>query len=348
MNATRWNWTVPTLLALGCLTLAGCPSGTSQQPPPSVWDFGDPVAKPKPPESPSEPAGSALLNIFRPGAISGGTKEGNYTILLFICRGPGSHIQQAKYFREATEKHAGWEHMYIVHKTSHSLLYWGKYEKIDDARPNLKKAKSYTTAANIRPYTKAIIVPIPGQEDPGPPEWDLANAPLKYRYTVLIAEFHDVPQADYVGRKKFAADYCQRLRKSNVQAYYKHDPVSSIVTVGLFDQSSVAQVQREGKVQYDVRDPKIERIFADFPNLAVNGLEKRIHGVDPKTGTAKYLPAPTYLMPIPRQEATHDNVPKPAAADRSGYDQPGQAPRNRSDPGAPGGAGDGAGGAGGR
>jgi hypothetical protein len=302
--------------------LAGCGQGGSQSPKPRPWwDQDDPAPASKAaPTHRAEESSNPLAALFGPPASSGGASDGNYTVLLSVCRGPGSHINQAKYYKTATEQHAGWKYLFIVHKESHSLLCWGKYEKVADARENLEKAKVYRTPANLPVYAKAIIVPLPGKEDPGPREWDLAGSPEKFVYTVLVAEFHDVPEANYVGRKKFAVDYCRHLRDEGVEAYYKHDPQASIVTIGLFEPAAVTVVKQGEKFQRVPRDARISAIFKRFRDLAVNGRQKLIATVNPKTGKTQKMPAPTYLMLIPREQI--GSTPWGAAAQRSPAPQP--------------------------
>lgn len=296
------------LLPLVGWAVPGCPeSGGDRSAGGSFWEGletgPDGTVRPAAPEeTPAEKPAWSLASLFTSGA-SGDAKEGNYTVLLSACTSPTGHVQQAKRYKQATERHAGWKNLFIVHKTDHSLLYWGRYKRLDDARPNLKKAKAYRTPTKLRVYAKAIIVPMPGKEDPGPAEWRLDNAPRKWVYTVLRATFYDVPEADYIGRRKFALDYCRQLRKEGIEAYYKHDVAQSIVTIGLFDASAVEFVRKGKRIQRIVRNGRVKAIFRRFPNLAVNGREKLITTIDVKTGKKRKTPAPTYLTEVPRSDA---------------------------------------------
>lgn len=291
----------------------------------------------------ANPQAGGILDIFKGKDTSGGAEDGTYTILLAVCNSPTGHADQAKYYKQATEKHAGWKNLFIVHKEDHSALYWGKYKSLEDAHPNLKKAKDYVTPANIKVFAKAIVVPLPGQENVGPPEWRLDTTPDKYVYTVMLAEFYDVPEADYLGRRKFALEYCQQLREKGFAAYYKHDPASSIVTVGLFEASAVMLIKKGDKTQRDVRDPRIQALFTQFPQLAVNGRQKLLRTVNAKTKQMQQLPAPTYLMVIPREDkADHATPPAPAtqpATTRPGNEEPRKASGNPRSAGQPAGTG---------
>jgi hypothetical protein len=299
-------------------------------------------------------SGDFLGGLFGPKHdTSGGAKEGNFTILLFICRGAGmSHIEEAKLYKANTEKFAGWEHLFIVHKEDHSLLFWGRYASIKDAQPNLKKAKEYLAPAKIKVYTKAIVVPLPGKEDVGPPEWNLDNTDPNYAYTVLVAEFHDVPEQDYVGRRDFAVQYCKQLRGEGRVAFYRHTATESIVTVGLFKKSAITDTPKDDKIIRTVNDPGITVLFQQFPKLAVNGREDLVTAVDPKTNqvvidpkTRKPLkiPTPTYLTAIPREKTPNAAATKPRTGDSLGHGQPGKAPGDAAGPGGPAGGSAGAG-----
>ena len=72
---------------------------------------------------------------------------------------------------------------------------------------------------------------MPGKQI-GRPEYALARTTRTW--TVVVAHFFDVPKARYLGREKFAADYCRQLRDRGYQAYYQHGPAKSVVTIGDF------------------------------------------------------------------------------------------------------------------
>ena len=281
-----------------------------------------------------QPRPNPIAEIFSAHRTSGSDKDGNYTILLHMSRGEGGqHIKRAKYYKTNTEKHAGWKYLFVVHRADHSLLYWGRYKALEDARPNLRKAKAYRTPAGIAVYAQAMIVPVPGTEDLGPPEWNLANVTQPYVYTVMRAVFYDVPEANYIGRRRFAVDYCKQLRRQNVEAYYKHDPAQSIVTIGRFGPSAVVEIKRGKKTERVVRDGRIKAVFKRFPHLAVNGRQKMLQMVNAKTGKKQQVPASTYLMEIPREKVSHERTPRRRSPDRLGYPKPRQAPRNPPGPG---------------
>lgn len=240
--------------------------------------------------------GPDLLDRLRPGPVGG--EEDSFTIMLYSFRGP-KHVYLAKDWKLKAEEHTGWRGLFVVHKADNSKLYWGRYRSIDDAQADLKKAKTYRTGTGAEPFAQAIVAVLPGKEV-GRPEWSLIKA--QGVYTVLIAVFYDVPEADYVGRRRFAAEYCQQLRDQGQEAYYKHDASQSIVTVGAFPAEAIKTVVTDGKRQAVVTDERINAIRKRHPFLAVNGRKEYLTGVDPKTNKPVRQARESYVTKIPKEE----------------------------------------------
>ncbi len=219
---------------------------------------------------------------FSPGAADEGTQ---YTILLHPFTGP-DHVSESRRWKERTVDETGWDDMYIVHRDDRSLLHRGRYDSIEAAQPDLEQVKEYTTEAGIPPYTQALVIPLPGQHV-GPPEWHLGQA--RGTWTVKVAEFYDVPEQDYVGRRQFAVDYCERLRDNGYEAFYAHGSAESYVYIGDFPENAVA-ISRDGDRQrLNIRDPRMQQIMEDFPQLAVNGSGERVRHYDARTGQAELV-----------------------------------------------------------
>ena len=224
-----------------------------------------------------------------PGATGLTAQHGDeYTILLYMLNDPTSHVKDAELYRREAEKDTGWKGLFVTSKADHSELCWGRYPTIEAAQKNLKKAKAYVAPAGMKIFAQAMVVPLPG-EDVGPPEWKLENAPGFY--SVLVAVFYDVPDANYVGRKDFAVQYCKQLRDQGREAYYHHGPNRSGVTVGSFPESAIETVQQDGKDKSVVVSGRMKGIMDEFGVLAVNGLKelvtvpvgkKRVVRFDPK------------------------------------------------------------------
>lgn len=252
------------------------------------------------------------------GVPTGGTNYGDeeFTIVLLIFHGP-NHSEAADYYRKKTESATGWKNLRTIAKEGASELQWGKYRSVQAAGADLARARGFKAPGSGECiYARAMVVPVPGVKV-GPPEWDLQNTPTGI-YTVNIAVFFDVPDADYYGRKKLAVEYCRQLRKDGYEAYYFHDVARSAVCIGTFGPESV---KRRGKnlapqyvnpnaEEYDVDDPIIENILQKFPKLAVNGREELVRSFDTATGKWGMIPALSCVVRIPRNaNATSQDRP---------------------------------------
>ena len=260
--------------------------------------------------------GSGGVGLFGRPAIS--EDDDAYTIRLQAFTGP-DRFSQAGYYKKQTEALTRWKGLYIVHSEDRSELFWGRYRSVAAAGSNLKKAKAMQTKASRRPYAGAMVVLIPGK-DVGNPQWVLSNA--SGEYTVLVAVFYDMPERNYVGRKRFAAQYCKSLRENSYEGYFYHYPARSIVTIGSFGANTVAKVRQGKQTHMVVRDPAVKQIMSEFPDLAVNGGQERVKVFNAKTGRFDWVLQKSHVMPIPRKKGAH----VPTSVDRSGYRQPGQAP----------------------
>ena len=247
--------------------------------------------------SPSESGG------FLSALTGGGNQheDARYTILLFADDNP-THVSTVKRYKQATEQDTGWEGLYVLHKQGRSELYWGKYETVEDARENLQEAKDYVPPIGVPIYQKAVVVPLPGKSF-GPPEWNLENA--DGTYSVLVARFYDVPEADYVGRKQFAVDYARQLREEGEQAYYYHAAAQSLVTIGAFPNNSVRMVSSGKKVKPKIVDPRIKAIMERHEFLAVNGRRELV--TLPAQGGARRSYTRSYPVHIPKDDEEQSN-----------------------------------------
>ena len=267
---TRNRWTTWYGAAMLCFAaaLAGCPNG----------------------------GGGGLLG----GSNTPAEGEEGFTILLYTFSGE-KHVSMAKYYKEQTEKHTSWRDLYVVHKADHSALYWGKYRTIGGTQRNLKSAKTYKTDRGVQPFVRAIVMPLPGKS-PGRPEWEMKNA--KGAYTVIVAVFYNVPEDNFYERKRAAALYCEQLRNEGEEAYYKHDPSQSIVTVGVFGPEAVGYEGVGPNRKAVIQDAKIKDIRKRHPHMAVNGHQEIVRGVNPATGKPEKRIRESYVIRIPKEGAT--------------------------------------------
>ncbi len=253
------------------------------------------------------------------GKISAG-KGMKYTVLLYSFGG-SRHIEESRYYKDNTEKHARWRGLYIVHTDTHSRLFWGQYRTMASARSRRDRARKWKTAAGQQPYQGAIIMDIPGRQV-GPAQWDLTNA--DGAYSVVVAVFYDVPEMNYAGRKEFAVKYCRQLREKGEQAFYDHGQTHSAVTIGLFPETAIRMRRKGVQTIPVVQDPRMRALMDRYPRLAVNGREERVPIQVSTDGgpTAQWKGSKSYPIRIPRKEGTY-------ATHRPGYKQPRQDPGNQ-------------------
>ncbi|MCD6365887.1 MAG: hypothetical protein J7M14_08430, partial [Planctomycetes bacterium] len=204
-----------------------------------------------------------------------------------------------------------WKGLFLVTKSGHSELFWGRYRSIASARKNLIKAKEYRNAMGRRPFLSAITVPLPGK-DVGPPEWSLLNA--KGTYTLQVATYYDVPKQNYFGRKRSAVEECRKLRELGYEAYYYHGPVRSHVTIGTFGPSAIETIIENNKTKKVYRDPRIAELRNVFPEHVINGNADVIVKLVRRDGTTfadkRKVRVKPFLVAIPRKkgpDATSQN-----------------------------------------
>lgn len=239
-------------------------------------------------------------NGFNLGSNSVQEDVSEYTIML-IALSAQNHVTNAIHYKTETEKDTGWKGLFVVHKATHSTLYWGKYKTPQDAQKNLREAKKYAApATKAAIYKRAMIIPIPGKKV-GPPEWELNNAVGEY--SVAVAVFYNVPEKKYVGRKQFAIDYCKQLHEDGYDAYYQHGVSRSTVSIGAFPNSSIEEIVRDNKVvDLKIVDSRITDITKKFEFLAVNGRKELLTKRDPLTGKQVTIPLKSYVIRIPKKE----------------------------------------------
>ncbi|MGA2265925.1 MAG: hypothetical protein ABSH10_05785 [Phycisphaerae bacterium] len=235
--------------------------------------------------------------LLPPVRSGGNDSDAAFSILLQIVPGE-AHVKNAAALKDEVAAASGWNDVFVVHKAGWSELYHGHYASMDQAQSDLKKTKAWRDAAGAQPFAKAMIMALPGK-DIGPPEWNLLRA--RGMFTVTVAEFYDVPEAAYVGRKDFAVRCCREFRSQGLESYYYHGPVKSFVCIGAFPESSYPSVYQNGRMERAVKDDRMAAIMKRFLYLAVNGRQE-ILVVGTKTGKPARLATASYVMEIPRQE----------------------------------------------
>jgi hypothetical protein len=199
---------------------------------------------------------------------------------------------------------------YVVHQASQSLVFYGYYKNVVDAKdPDAIRARADRTKIDNfvdkktkqRPFAAAVFQSLDSPDPAAPAEWNIINT--KGVYTLQIAVYKGSPE-----RKQAAVDAVREARKLGHEAYFFHGDNASLVCIGSFPLSSVRindvkmnnngdQMQplmvvpptndpslqkqyeetarRNGvqliRPQFEVTDPKLKDAIRAFPYNTVNG-----------------------------------------------------------------------------
>jgi len=251
----------------------------------------------------------ALAILMLTGGCAAPDGSPRYTVLLTVLKNPQYHIEDAKYYKSQTEQETDWDDLFIVHEHDHSKLYLGHFVSQSQAREQMLAARRFRTARGVAVFARASVVPLPG-EDMGPPEWILGTNSEDIRYTLVVAQFHDEPEADYTGREHLAVKYCRQLREEGYQAYVHHAGVKSYVTIGDFPESAYQMMTanrtaqpfaNRGQAVAVITDPQLQQLTEEFPDLAINGRQSILRTRDAVTGEVTEEAEPSFIMEIPRK-----------------------------------------------
>jgi hypothetical protein len=249
----------------------------------------------------SWPTGTSAVPMGGDPAIAAGSES--YTVLLHPPFLGPDHVRDATDGKRRVEDATKWSGVYIVHEERSSSVYLGRYSEANQATTDLERVRKWKMPDGEQPFSQAIVTKLAG-ESVGRPEWDLGRATdPNWYYTVVIAEFHNVPEEGYTNRKQLAAANCEDLRRQGVEAYYFHGPAKSFVTIGAFPVSAFKMETLPNGSRRDVfASEALMKIMHDWPCLAVNGYKARFKGSNEFEGTyvsaiseyrsAKVAPAP--------------------------------------------------------
>lgn len=270
-----------------------------------------------------------------------------FTIYCKSFSGP-TRVGDAKITRDALAKSTGMKGFYVVHSADESTLFYGYYRSLNteaedsQERKDAERAKSDrrkllelkdADGQRIFVMCSAILIQREGSE--GPPEWDLTRTPPDAFWSVLIAVYRDNPD-----RKKVAVEAVRQLRSQQIDAYYLHGPISSLIFIGTWPRTAIREqesdvakvddpnvelrvidtplppnapreyVTPEGKKirwiapQIDITDPSLRRTLDRYPEFMTNGEVFRKRVRDPKTKLEHWVPDHSVLYIIPRKSAS--------------------------------------------
>jgi hypothetical protein len=238
-------------------------------------------------------------------------EEGEWTVLLYVTRGH-NHAGVARQVLTQARNETGWQGLEVVHHDGYSEMLWGRYLTRDQADKNAAFAQTYRDARGVPIFGRAVSIRIPGK-DVGNPEWNLKNLDMP-GYTVQVATYYDIPERNWMGRKRRAAELVERMRQQGLEAYYRHDISKSVVTIGTFPPEAITtqkvRVVHPTTGDVAVQDQPvivsqgIKTLLREYPELLVNGntvLEKKY---DPESKQFKKVPLSTGVIRIEDDKAS--------------------------------------------
>ena len=182
-----------------------------------------------------------------------------------------------------------------------SRLYYSKYHRTRHPRTNrLDTSKrlrndmflifNLSDDQNRRMFGNARAVRYLQPEGLALRQWALTNAPGIY--SLQIAVFY--PEGNFTGSRKLAGQFVAELRGEGHEAYFHHEEVMSMVTIGSFDESAVI-TRKDGSLQLS---DEVLRLQAADPRFKYNYQNGRV--INKKLDDTKYG-SPSFLVRIPRR-----------------------------------------------
>lgn len=266
---------------------------------------------------------SGCNNSFRGGNMfAGSSEDAQYTILMKEFSGPNAG-ELAKLHKKRAPEYTGWTDIELVYKSNTYQLLRGLYPSRNEAMADLDEVQSWRSPQGKQLFSDARIIAIPG-EDVGPKEWNLKYVKEGY-YSYQVAVFFDMYKkdypdlrSDYVGRKKFAVQYCSRLRRHGYEAYFYHGPTNSIVSIGTFDKKAMQTKQiavyhpetgdKTFREKHLTISKEMKKLQKKFPHMQINGTGQSEMWINPVTRRSEKHLQRTYAIIIPGRKGVPEKL----------------------------------------
>ncbi|HLL91133.1 MAG TPA: hypothetical protein VK324_17670 [Tepidisphaeraceae bacterium] len=203
---------------------------------------------------PSEPNVNQQKAATAPPAAVDGARK---TLFCLSINTP-DHVRQANDLKQQLLTSTNMPDWYVVHTDAASIVYYGYYKAIDKANPaearrakaDLEKIRTIANARGEKMFRGAVFVET-GTDDPAAPaDWNLANLPADKFWTLLVADFVDIPN-----RKEAAVDAVREARKLGYDAYFYHGPTASSVYVGAWPRNAIREQDADQAATYNPDQP---------------------------------------------------------------------------------------------
>lgn len=222
--------------------------------------------------------------------------DDGYAIVLKRYDGPRRQREAESLVRKlATELNV--PDIWVREESGQAVVYRGRYA---DARRSTAQNDLRQTQMLVlddkRPFSDASLVPLSVGSVVAYNPVDLKQVRMAGYYTLQVAFFDENAGPDY---RQLAENYARELIQKGDKAFFYHGPKMSLVTVGLFDDSDILQVQQDGPAGIPIiaqaYGPRVKELQQKFPNNLGNGMtvvEKGPDGVS-RTQTSFLVPVPT-------------------------------------------------------
>ncbi|MCC7203892.1 MAG: hypothetical protein IT441_02345 [Phycisphaeraceae bacterium] len=222
--------------------------------------------------------------------------DDGYAIVLKRYDGPRRQREAESLVRKlATELNV--PDIWVREESGQAVVYRGRYA---DARGSTAQNDLRQTQMLVlddkRPFSDASLVPLSVGSVVAYNPVDLKQVRMAGYYTLQVAFFDENAGPDY---RQLAENYARELIQKGDKAFFYHGPKMSLVTVGLFDDSDILQVQQDGPAGIPIiaqaYGPRVKELQQKFPNNLGNGMtvvEKGPDGVS-RTQTSFLVPVPT-------------------------------------------------------
>ncbi|MCC7145776.1 MAG: hypothetical protein IT443_04965 [Phycisphaeraceae bacterium] len=269
-------------IGLACVLLAGCYEEISRTEPwPDLQKLAD-----KPKQDTSSPE-----EQFRFG-------DEGYAIVLKRYDGPRRQREaEALVRRLATELSV--PDVWVREESGKAVVYRGRYPDagVATAQNDLRQTQMLMLG-DKRAFEDAALVPLSLGSAVAYNPMDLKRVGVQGYYTLQVAFFDENTGPGFRG---LAENYARELIQKGEKAFYYHGPKMSLVTVGLFDESDLLQVQQEGPggvpIIAQMYGPRVKELQQKFSHNLGNGMTVVEKGPD---GVSRVQES--FLVPVPTGE----------------------------------------------
>jgi len=196
------------------------------------------AARPKPAAKSDAPTQDANGQLVPPS-------DAQWTLYCAALEGP-NHIQMANDAKAQLLKLTGLKDFYVIHQEGQSVIYYGFYRSISDAKDkketdraqrDLKTLETLTDTpgkpGGNKLFNHVFFNPVAEPDPAAPAEWNLATTGQYWSWQ--IAAYKDSPH-----RKQAAVDAVRDARKQGLNAYYYHGETTSSVCIGAWPKEAVS------------------------------------------------------------------------------------------------------------